>query len=99
MLACTSKYPCYKSLTEFHWEVAKPINKTHQQNPSTRFPDGTEESSQPANQLTHFELLHIANTHYDSIVEMKSGTPSAVPPVMIPRLLADITNKTITLDS
>ena len=89
---------CYNSPTDFHWEVAKPINKE-----KLRFPlliDSTEDFTQCANEVTHFEVVNLKNTHYESIVDAKSGIPSSTFPIMIPprKSLTDLTNVVITLD-
>ncbi len=66
----------YTSQTDYHWEVTKPIKKE-----KLRFPlleDSTDEDfPQPTNQLSHLELAYLTNTHYDSIVDVKSGCPIA----------------------
>ena len=82
---------CYTSPTEFHWEVVRPTNKD-----KLRFPvlvDRIEDFAQPANSLTHFELAYQESTHYDSIIDVESGTPSDTVPRLTPRKpLSDTTN-------
>ena len=87
----------YKTSTEFHWEVVKPINKD-----KLRFPvlvDSVEDFPQPANQLTHFEIAYLEDSHYDSIIDVQTGIPSVAMPDLQPRRpLFDVTNTTIVLE-
>lgn len=86
----------YKSSTEYHWDVFKPISRD-----KLKFPivvDSSDDSPQPANKLSHFELVNLRDTHYNSIVDEKSRAPPEVFPTMIPRPLADKTNSSIAID-
>lgn len=85
----------YTSLTEFYWELIKPINKEKLQFPL--LVDRIEDFPQPANPLTHFELAYHEDTHYDSIIDTETGIPAVSVPRLTPRKpLSDISN-TITI--
>ena len=84
---------CYTTPTEFHWEVVKPINKDRLQFPLLA--DGIEDFPQPANPLTHFELAYQESTHYDSIIDIESGTPESVPRLTPQKPLSDLSNSII----
>ncbi len=48
--------------------------------------DSTDEDfPQPTNQLSHLELAYLTNTHYDSIIDVKSGCPISIMPILTPR--------------
>lgn len=68
---------------DFHWEVMKPISTER-----LRFPplvDSLEDFPQPANNLTHFELLYLENTHYDSLIDAETHVPCRCVPALAPR--------------
>ena len=74
----------YTTSTNYHWEVAKPINKEKLRFPLIADNTSDEDTPQHANQLSHFELAYLKCTHYDSIVDSKSGIPSSTLPILTP---------------
>ena len=88
------QYICHATQVQLNFtgEVVRPLNKDNLRFPIS-FGRQSRRFSTTCQQLTHFELAYQESTHYDSIIDVESGTPSDSMPRLTPRRpLADISN-------